>query len=70
MKPLEFLPPADFKFRQVTQAIDFVKNDYKGTPRQVIDSLSLAGCKWIHSVDLDTAKLGPIASANVKDGAR
>ena len=55
MKPLEFLPAVDIKSGQITQAIDIAENYYKGSPQQVIDSFTSAGCKWIHLVDLDAA---------------
>lgn len=55
MKPLEFLPAVDIKSGQITQAIDIAENYYKGSPKQVIESFTSAGCKWIHLVDLDAA---------------
>lgn len=55
MKPLEFLPAVDIKSGQITQAIDIAENYYKGSPQQVIESFTSAGCKWIHLVDLDAA---------------
>ena len=55
MKPLEFLPAIDIKSGQITQAINFAENYYKGSPQQVIESFTSAGCKWIHLVDLDAA---------------
>lgn len=55
MKPLEFLPAVDIKSSQITQAIDIAENYYKGSPQQVIESFTSAGCKWIHLVDLDAA---------------
>ncbi|CAB4821264.1 unannotated protein [freshwater metagenome] len=55
MKSLEFLPAVDIKSGQITQAIDIAENYYKGSPQQVIESFTSAGCKWIHLVDLDAA---------------
>lgn len=55
MKPLEFLPAVDIKSGQITQAIDIAENYYKGSPQQVVESFTSAGCKWIHLVDLDAA---------------
>ena len=55
MKPLEFLPAVDIKSGQITQAIDIAENYYKGSPQQVIELFTSAGCKWIHLVDLDAA---------------
>ena len=55
MKPLEFLPAVDIKSGQITQAIDIAENYYKGSPKQVIESFTSAGCKWVHLVDLDAA---------------
>jgi len=37
MKPLEFFPAVDIKSGQITQAIDFAENYYKGSPQQVIE---------------------------------
>jgi hypothetical protein len=58
MKPLEFLPAVDIKSGQVTQVVDNAKNQYQGSPQQVIESFIAAGCKWIHLVDLDPACYG------------
>jgi phosphoribosylformimino-5-aminoimidazole carboxamide ribonucleotide (ProFAR) isomerase len=55
MKPLEFLPAVDIKSGQVTQVVNNAKNQYQGSPQQVIESFISAGCKWIHLVDLDAA---------------